>query len=205
MARGSTSDPPARLVKYGESLLRQRTHYATMLIKWALRWAGEIQDFTAAAALDALAHAKALRRYAWALENMLEDAAIAAMHHEQTSHHRGVDYEAVLRPGTDRSGWDHEGVMNELVDRTVTKIRRRFPDLPARTVRQIATEAAWSVHEHGRIEWRSTDLRRSGIEPDDFSRRTFGSASVDLRGAAAYTDGVNSRRHNPRMEKVGPR
>lgn len=186
-------EPPAVLETYRGTALRMKVQYAVALIRWSLNWLGEVQDMRLVAALDGLAHAKRLRRHAAVLERLFEDAAIAEMTFTGTEEVEADGYTAVLRSGGSRKNWRNDAVMQELIEQAVARERRRFPDVDARTLRRIVTESMWKVHQVGRIEWRSTDLRRHGIDPDEFSDTTPGRASVDLRGPAAYTDEFGPR------------
>lgn len=180
--------PPATLSTYRESVLRMKVQYAIALLRWSLDWVGEVQDMTLPAALDGLAHAKRLRRFASNLERQFEDAAIAEMLFRQVEEVEADGYTASLRSGNSRKGWKHDAVMRELIEQSVTRECARFPNMDRKTVRTIVIESMWQVHRAGRIEWRVTDLRKAGIVPEEFSDTVPGRATIDLRGPAAYTD-----------------
>lgn len=167
-------------------MIKKRMTHALLLIQDASRRLDEVQDTTLEASLDGLALAKKLRRTAWGLEKRFEDAATAEMYHTGEPIHAGDDYVAVLRPGSDRKGWKHPEVMKALIETTVETMTERFPYLPESSVQAIVTEAMWTVHRSGRIEWRSTDLRNMGVNPDLFSTKTVESPSIDLRGPGSY-------------------
>lgn len=185
--------PPASFQAYRGSVLRMKTQYAIALVKWCLNWLDEVQEMSLPAALDGLAHAKRLRRFAATLERLFEDAAIAEMTYAQVDNFDADGYTATLRPGTSRRGWRNDEVMQELIEQQVRREAKRFPGVDRRALRAIVTESMWAVHKAGRIEWRSTDLRRAGIDPSEFSDITAGRASIDLRGPAAYTDEFGPR------------
>lgn len=180
--------PPAALQNYRETALRMKVQYATALIRWCLNWLNEVQDMTLAAALDGLAHTKRLRRFATALERVFEDAAIAEMSFQGVDGYVADGYVATLHSGNSRRAWQHGPLMRELIEQTVERECRRFPQVDRKTVRTIVTESMWQVHNNGRVDWRATDLRRAGVDAGEFSEVTPGRASIELRGPAAYTD-----------------
>lgn len=190
MAASTAHTTDLDLVDYGASIIRRRVQYGVTLIRWAINHLANAQDVTLTAALEGLAHSKRLRRTAAALERAFEDAAIAAMYHQGVTTWAGRGYTAVLHKASERRGWRSEAIINELIDRHTARLAIRFPDVPERTIRRIATEATWSLYSLGRLEWRSTDLRKAGIDPDEFSVRVPVPASLDLRGEAAYVEGA---------------
>lgn len=178
--------PPLRLTDYKNSVLRTKMAYVAALLRWASTWLAEVQDMTLDSAFEGLAHAKKVRRLASAVEKSFEEAAMAEMYHAGQPYYLGDGFTAVLRPGSDRKGWQHEKVMRALIERHVEKMQDRFPYVAESTLRAIVTESMWEVHKAGRIEWRSTDLRRAGVDPDLYSRRTEETPSIDMRGEATY-------------------
>lgn len=188
--------PPAILESYKASVLRTKMAYVHALLKWVAAYLGEVQDMEGGAAFDGLAHAKKIRRTAWGIEKTFEEAAIAEMFHAGTPIHEGDGYTAVMRPGQDRKGWKHPNVMQALIESTYQRMAERFPYVPEGILRAIVTESMWQVHKTGRIEWRSTDLRRAGIDPDAYSTKTPESPTIDLRGPASYADTPSTRRRS---------
>lgn len=178
--------PPLRLSSYKESILRAKMEYVHRLLRWAVKWLAEVQDMNMDTAFDGLAHAKKVRRTASAVERTFEEAALAEMFHSGQSIHVGNEYTAVLRSGRDRKGWKHDEVMTALIEATVERMQERFSYVPEKVLRAIVTESMWQVHKTGRVEWRSTDLRALGIDPDDYSTRTKERPTIDLRGEASY-------------------
>lgn len=190
---------PLSLDSYRESVTRAKMTYVAALLRWVSAWLAEVQDMTLDAALDGLAHAKQVRRYAYAVEKVFEEAAIAEMHHAGQVMHVGEGYTAVMRPGGDRKGWKHDQVMTSLIDQTCQRMSERFPYLPPEALRAVVTESMWQVHKTGRIEWRSTDLRRNGVDPDEHSTRTPEAPTIDLRGEASYINVHRRPRGVPHM------
>ena len=187
--------PPLKLENYKASALKAKMQFAQALLQWSQRWIGEVMDFTPESALDALAHAKKVRRTASAVERSLEDAAIAELIHSGADHYSGPDYEAVLHPARERKRWKNDAVMEDLIDSTLERLSRRFPYVPRPVLGAIVRESMWEVHKNGRIEWRSTDLRRAGLDPDNYSQKVSDAASIDLHGPGVYP---NPRRRRPR-------
>lgn len=183
--------PPLRLIDYKNSVLRAKMAYVAALLRWASNWLAEVQDLSLEAAFEGLAHAKQVRRLASAVEKSFEEAAMAEMFHAEQPYYLGDGFTAVLRPGSDRKAWQHEKVMTALIEQHVEKMQDRFPYVPESTLRAVVTESMWEVHKAGRVEWRSTDLRRAGVDPDLYSKRTNEAPSIDMRGQATY---VNPKR-----------
>lgn len=186
--------PPLRLSTYKDSILRAKMEYVHRLLRWAVKWLAEVQDMDMDTAFDGLAHAKKVRRTANAVERTFEEAALAEMFHSGQSVHIGDGYTALLRTGRDRKGWKHDEVMEALIETSVERMQDRFPYVPEKTLRAIVTESMWQVHKTGRVDWRSTDLRAQGIDPDDYSTSTKEKPTIDLRGEASYA----SVRRRPR-------
>lgn len=190
----SKEQAPLRLARYKNSPLDRKMGYVHTLLRWALSWLNDVQEMSPEAAFDALAAAKRIRRTASALEKSLEEVALAEMFHAEATYYRGRDYTAVLRPGTDRKEWKHAEVMEALIDSTCVRFKERFPYVPDELLRTLVTESMWEVHKRGRVQWRSTDLRKAGVDPDDFSARTTENPSIDLRGAGSYYTPAAKRR-----------
>lgn len=178
--------PPLSLDRYKGSLVRMKMEYVAALLRWAINWLNGIQDMAPEAAFEGLAHAKKVRRLASLIEDVFEEAAIAEMYHQDLREYDGDGFRAVLRPGRDRKMWRHDAVMTDLVDQTCERMAERFPYVPQKVLTAVVTEAMWQVHKVGRIEWRSTDLRHAGVDPDKHSRRTQERPTIDLRGPASY-------------------
>lgn len=178
--------PPLLLERYRESALHRKMEFAHAILRWSVNWLNEVQEMTPAAAFDGLAHAKRIRRTATSIEKTFEEAALAEMFHADATAYTGADYKAVMRSGRDRKNWKHPQVMEALIDANVTRMQDRFPYVPQELLRTLVTESMWEVHKHGRVEWRSTDLRRSGIDPDAFSERTQDRPTIELRGPGSY-------------------
>lgn len=178
--------PPLFLERYRESALHRKMEFAHALLRWAVNWLNEVQEMTPDAAFDGLAHVKRIRRTASSVEKTFEEAALAEMFHAGETHYAGRDYQAIMRPGRDRKNWKHPEVMEALIEANIGRTQERFPYVPHSLLRAIVTESMWEVHKHGRIDWRSTDLRKSGINPDEFSEKTQERPTIDLRGSGSY-------------------
>lgn len=184
---------PGTIEDYGSSEVRAKINSALNQIKWALAYMREVQEVKLPAAMHMLAAVKQLRRFASSLERVVDEAALAEMQMEQVEYFAGEGFEAVLHQGGHRVEWQHESVLNELCDRFVSSHRDRFPDMPERTLRRVAQAAMEEVSAAGRVEWRSTSLRAQGIDPDEFSVKVPGAASVQLTGQASYADRPSQR------------
>lgn len=178
--------PPPTLTRYKDTVLRAKMHYVMLLLRWVNAWLHDIQDMSVEAALDGLAHAKKIRRYASAVESSFTEAATAEMMFAGVAAYQGDGYTATLHTGTIRRGWKNTELVQEIIEREVDRQHQAMPDVALKDLRRIVTQTVWRMHGLGRMEWRSTDLRRLGIHPDDFSESTPGPASVDLRGEASY-------------------
>lgn len=178
--------PPLLLERYRESALHRKMEFAHALLRWAVNWLNEVQEMTPGAAFDGLAHAKRIRRTALSIEKTFEEAALAEMIYADETRYVGKDYSAVMRLGRDRKNWKHPAVMDALIEAHMGRMKERFPYVPEGLLRTLVTESMWEVHKHGRIDWRSTDLRKSGLDPDEFSQRTQERPTVDLRGEGSY-------------------
>lgn len=185
--------PPLFLERYRESALHRKMDFVHAILRWAMNWLNEVQEMTPEAAFDGLAQAKRIRRTAKGIEKTFEEAALAEMFHAGATTYTGRDYQAVMQTGRDRKNWKHPDVMDALIAANVERMQERFPYVPADLVRTLVTESMWEVHKHGRIDWRSTDLRKSGINPDDFSERTQERPTIDLRGEGSYPTSAKRR------------
>lgn len=188
--------PPLKFERFNGSILQGGISRAGALIRWAIKWVDGAHDVDLDAAAEALAAAKQLRRTAAHLEKALEEAMIAEMFHTGEATYRGRDFAAVLRPGTDRSQWKNAEVMEALIESTFARFQKRFPGFPPGILRAVIAESMWEVHKRGRIEWRSTDLREAGIDPDDFSVRSIEKPTIEMRGAGTYYPGAKTRGNN---------
>lgn len=191
MSGGETTlknHPPLRLSDFKASVVGMKLAYVAALLRWTSKWLAEVQDMSMDAAFDGLAQAKQIRRLASSVEKTFEEAAMAEMFHNAQSYHVGKDYLAFLRPGTSRKGWKHPQVMEALIEQTCARMQERFPYVPESTLQAIVTESMWQVHKVGRVEWRSTDLRKNGVDPNLYSTRSIEDPSIDLRGEGSYAN-----------------
>lgn len=186
MTRTAPHDASFTLTSYASSFVRKRLSQAESALREAHDWLSATDDVDGDSALTGLAHAKRVRRLATRVERAFEEAAIAQMHHDAKAYHVGDGFTAVLRPAHDRRDWKHADVMDDLVDVVIAKMAARYPAVAPSTVKNIVTEAMWDVHRAGRIEWRSTDLREFGLDPDDYSRTVSAPASLDMRGTQTH-------------------
>lgn len=193
------AQPPATLRTFTGSIVRGKMHYALLLLRWTQSWLSEVQGMDLDAALDGLALAKRLRRTASDVENSFAEAAIAEMIDQGQHVHHGEGYTALLHPAHDRRKWNHESLLNELIDIELRRQQHNHPEIPARALRQIVSETIWRTHAVARLEWRSTDLRRRGIHPDDFSDVVPVPASLELSGQASYSE---RRTHHDRRQSA---
>lgn len=177
---------PPLIEDYGASPVRAKINTALNQIKWVLVYMHDVQEVKVPAALQALAAAKQLRRYASALERTFDEAAVAEMQMSGVEHFAGEGFEAILHTGGSRKEWQNESLVNELADRFVVTNRDRFGDVSGRDLRRIVQASMNQMVAAGRVEWRSTSLRGMGIDPDEFSVKTPGSLSVELTGEASY-------------------
>lgn len=186
-------DIPPVIEEYGTSSVRAKINGALNQIKWVLAYLHDVQEVKLPAALQLLAAAKQLRRFARALEKTADEAAVAEMQMSDTTYFAGEGFEAVLHDGSRRKEWQHESLANEVCDRAVSQLHSRFPEVPLRTLRKISQGVLNEVVAVGRVEWRSKALRDRGIDPDEFSVKVPGAASVELTGDASYADMTGSR------------
>lgn len=177
---------PQRLTRFAGSPARHRMQHAALLMKWAIGWLGDTQDMTLTAALEGLAYAKMLRRLARSLEGTFEAAAIAEMTHRDLTSYRGDGYTATLKSGSSRVQWRHADIINELIETATATLIAERRDIDPRLLRHIVTTSMWQLHAVGRLEWRAGDLRRHGVNADDYSLNRPGRVSIDLTGPATF-------------------
>lgn len=193
----TTSPEPFTMTRYASSFVRKRLSQAEAALKEAYAWLDNTDDFDGDSAFEGLAHIKRLRRLANRIEKTLEDGAIAQMHHYNQVYRIGDGYTAVLRPARERRGWDNAAVMADLEERVVEKVSSRNPAVAPSAVKAIVREAMWSVHKAGRIEWRSSDLRAIGLNPDSYSHHVSAPESLDMRGTRTHAQTRTSRKDLP--------
>lgn len=179
---------PPDIADYASSPVRGKITTALNQIKWALAYLHDVQEVKLPAALQMLAAAKQLRRYASALEQTVDTAAVAEMQMSGTGSYSGDGFDAVLHTGGDRKGWQHESLVNEVADRFIAMNRDRFSEVSGKDLRRIVQGSMNELMAAGRMEWRSTSLRKMGVDPDEFSVKTLGSLSLELTGEASYVD-----------------
>ena len=188
---------PPQIEDYGTSPIRGKVNSALNQIKWVLAYLHDVQEVKLPAALQMLASAKQLRRYARALERCADEAAVAEMQMSDVVHYAGEGFEASLHSGGARSEWQHESLVNEIADRYIVKNRDRFSEVSRRDLRRIVQGAMNELVSAGRVEWRSTSLRKMGVDPDEFSVKTLGALSVELTGEASYIENERWRNEVP--------
>lgn len=189
---------PPQIEDYGTSPVRGKINTALNQIKWVLAYMHDVQEVKLPAALQMLAAAKQLRRYAKALERTADEAAVAEMQMGDTDHYAGEGFEAILHSGDSRAEWQHESIVNEIADRFIVTNRDRFSGVSRRDLRRIVQGAMNELMAAGRVEWRSTSLRKMGVDPDEFSVKAPGTQSVELTGEASYIESEQWRREMPR-------
>lgn len=179
--------PPLTLDAYRRSILYAKLEAAHLIIRRSAAWLAEVQDMTPQAAFDGLAHTKRIRRSIKRIEETFEEAGIAEMHHRSQFRYKGEAYTAELCSGRDRKNWDHAAVMDELIEQTITRLHHKHPSVHETDLRAIVTTAMWQPYTMGRIEWRSTSLRKAGVDPDRYSETTRERPTIKLTGPASYT------------------
>lgn len=185
----SQETPPHEITQLGATPVKGRIANAQAQIRWCLGFLHDVQQMSPTAALDGLALAKKLRRYAAALERTFQSAAEAEMQSSGTRELQGDGFIGVLHTDGPRRDWRSESLVNEVADRYIADVRRAHPELPPAMVRKIALGAMNKLAEAGRIEWRSTSLREMGVDPDEFSRKEANTRmSVEMRGEAVYVE-----------------
>lgn len=152
------------------------------------------------AALNGLADAKRIRRFASRVEKAFDEAATAEMIFRDVEVQEGAGWRAVLRPGSRRQEWNSTTLLDELIDREVDRQQAKHPDIPVRALRKIISETLWRASTAARMEWRSTELRKMGISPDDFSVSVPVPPTVDLRGEASYPNSNRQTKGERRWE-----
>lgn len=188
---------PPQIEDYGTSPVRGKINTALNQIKWVLAYMHDVQEVKLPAALQMLAAAKQLRRYARALEKTVDEAAVAEMQMSETHHYAGEGFEALLHSGGNRSEWQDESIVNEIADRFVVRNRDRFSEVSRRDLRRIVQAAMNELVFAGRVDWRSRSLRKMGVDPDEFSVKIPGSMSVELTGEASYLEREHWREEAP--------
>lgn len=192
MPEESPETPPHVITEYAATPVARHVTQATDRIKWCLSYLHDVQEMSPQSALDGLAAAKKLRRYANALENTFATAAEAEMLQGGVAAHEGDGYTAVLHTDSNRKDWRTDSLVNEVADRHLAVTKKTYPDIPASAQRRLILGSMAQLAKAGRIEWRSTALRDMGIDPDEFSRKDRGTrASIEMRGQATYTDPTN--------------
>ena len=184
---------PPDIADYASSPVRGKVTTALNQIKWVLAYMHDVQEVKLPAALQMLAAAKQLRRYASALEQTVDAAAVAEMQMSGMETFSGDGFDAKLHTGGDRKEWQHESVVNELADRFIATNRDRFPEVSGRDLRRIVQGSMNGLMAAGRMEWRSTSLRKMGVDPDEFSVKNLGALSLELTGEASYVDDSDRR------------
>lgn len=184
---------PPHIEDYGASPVRGKINTALNQIKWVLAYMHDVQEVKLPAALQMLAAAKQLRRYASTLERGIDEAAIAEMQMSETDIFAGEGFDAVLHSDGDRKEWQDESIVNELADRFIVRNRDRFSSVSGRDLRRIVQASMNELMTAGRISWRSTSLREKGVDPDEFSVKTPKGMSLELTGEASYVESNYAR------------
>jgi hypothetical protein len=82
------------------------------------------------------------------------------------------------RRKADRKAWDHEGIRRELWKRAECSVDHETGEIESEAEAQVRT-----VFECARPEWRTTALRKYGIDPNEYAEVTYGGYSIQFTGA----------------------
>lgn len=180
--------PETALVSYETSTMKSKLDFVIATIEAAKEYIGNFDDFSTRAALDALAHVKKTRRKMKGLELILEDVAMAAMHHAELENFDGDGYTARLHRGGYRKGWRHTDLINDVTARTIKLRIKQYPDVDPEILARIVQQDMVVAYSACRPDWRTTVLRRLGIEANDYSTKGPGKQSVEITGPATYDE-----------------
>jgi hypothetical protein len=84
------------------------------------------------------------------------------------------------RRKADRKAWDHEGLRRELWKRAECNVDPETGEIESEAEAQVRT-----IFECARTEWRTTALRKYGIDPNEYAEVTYGGYSIQFTGALA--------------------
>lgn len=180
--------PQSALDSYETSGMKTRFNFIIATVETAKDFIGTVDDFSIRAALDALAHVKKTRRKLKGLEKILEDIAIAAMLHAEVDTFDGDGYAAQLHKGGYRKAWRHTALVEDVVARTIKQRIKQYPDVDPEILERIVRQDIVLAYSVCRPEWRSTVLRRLGIEANDYSTKGPGQQSIEITGPATYDE-----------------
>jgi hypothetical protein len=168
--------------------MKSKVDFVIGTIEAAKEYIGSLDDFSTRGALDALAHVKKARRKMKGLELILEDVAIAAMHHAELENFDGDGYTARLHRGGHRKGWRHTDLVKDVTARTIKLRIKQYPDVDPEILTRIVQQDMAVAYSACRPEWRTTVLRRLGIEANDYSTKGPGQQSIEITGQATYDE-----------------
>lgn len=180
--------PNTSLASYSTSIMKSKLDFVIATVEAAKDFIGSLDDFSARAALDALAHVKKTRRKMKGLEVILEDIAIAAMLHADIENFDGDGYTARLHPGGHRKGWRHTELINDVTERTIKQRIKQYPEVDPEILARIVKQDLIVAYSVSRPEWRTTVLRRLGVEANDYSTKGPGKQSIEITGQATYDE-----------------
>lgn len=180
--------PNPSLVSYETSIMKSKLDFVIATIEAAKEFIGSLDDFSTRAALDALAHVKKTRRKMKGLEVILEDIAIAAMHHADLENFDGDGYTARLHPGGYRKGWRHTELIEDVTAKTIKHRIKQYPDVDPEILARIVRQDMVLAYSVCRPDWRTTVLRRLGIEANHYSTKGPGKQSIEITGQATYDE-----------------
>lgn len=180
--------PNPALVSYNTSIMKSKLDFVIATVEAAKEFIGSLDDFSTRAALDALAHVKKTRRKLKGLELILEDIAIAAMHHASLENFDGDGYTARLHPGGHRKGWRHTELINDVTEQTIKLRIKQYPGVDPEILTRIVKQDMTVAYSVSRPEWRTTVLRRLGIEANHYSTKGPGKQSIEITGQATYDE-----------------
>jgi hypothetical protein len=168
--------------------MKSKVDFVIGTIEAAKEYIGSIDDFSTRGALDALAHVKKARRKMKGLELLLEDVAIAAMHHAELENFDGDGYTAKLHPGGFRKKWRHTALVEDMTARIIKQRIKQYPSVDPEILARIVKQDIVLAYSVCRPDWRSTVLRRLGIEANDYSTKGPGQQSIEITGQATYDE-----------------
>ena len=81
------------------------------------------------------------------------------------------------RRKADRKSWDHEGLRRELWKRAECSVDHETGEIESEAEAQVRT-----IFECARPEWRTTALRKYGIDPNEYAEVTYDGYSIQSTG-----------------------
>lgn len=140
------------------------------ILRYLLRKTHERDSIPLGESLPMIYQLDKITRQVGALRHFAQESAFSDMVQQDIEEVDADEFTATLKHDYKPSiQTDNAEVAQELLNKVVEQERKRNKKLNPMTIRSIAAKALWTVFESTSIKWKKTELKKRGIDLENYS------------------------------------